>query len=90
MFAALKNNANKILDTVKNLDKTRKEKKRLESEYTILQEEIHLTNIQIRSAYNNFNNATDKDSISYYAYLIKALETRYALLLKQAKKIDYA
>ena len=28
--------------------------------------------------------------ISYYLFLIKALESRYALLLKRAKDIDYA
>ncbi|HHT92846.1 MAG TPA: DUF2508 family protein [Clostridiaceae bacterium] len=90
MIGILKNNATKIFDRIREFDREKKEKKRLEMEYAMLQEELYKTNIQIRSAYNNFNNTTDKDCISYYLFLIKALEARYALLLKQAKDIDYA
>ncbi|NLN03644.1 MAG: DUF2508 family protein [Clostridiaceae bacterium] len=90
MIAALKNNAFRMWDRIREMDRKKKEKKRLEMEYALLQEELYKTNIQIRSAYNNFNNTTDKDCISYYLFLIKALESRYALLLKRAKDIDYA
>ncbi len=90
MIAALKNNAFRMWDRIREMDRKKKEKKRLEMEYALLQEELYKTNIQIRSAYNNFNNTTDKDCISYYLFLIKALESRDALLLKRAKDIDYA
>lgn len=90
MFAAIKNRADKMIKHIKNYDRTRRDKKDKASEYMVLQREIITTNDQIRSAYSNFNYATDNDSISYYAYLIKALEMKYALLLKQAKESDGA
>ncbi len=82
-----------ILESMKNLilkNKTNKLTKIERANYFKLQEEIHSTNFQIRAAYNNFNFVTDNDSISYYAYLIKALEMKYDLLIKQAKKIEGA
>ena len=40
----------------------------------------------IASAYSNFNAVTDKESISYYIYLIKAYEVKYDALVKRAKQ----
>lgn len=89
MLAVIRNISYKVKNNIALLDKEKKDReedKQLKNEYLELQEEIHITNRQIRDAYSNFNFVTDHDSISYYAYLIKALEMKYALLLKKAKQ----
>lgn len=90
MLAAIKNVTCKVRNNIVSYDKEKKERKQSMTEYMELQQEIHSTNEQIRSAYSNFNYATDHDSISYYSYLIKALEMKYALLLKKAKQNKFS
>ena len=52
---------------------------------TIREELIEIKRL-IASAYSNFNAVTDKESISYYIYLIKAYEVKYDALVKRAKQ----
>lgn len=52
---------------------------------TQLRHDLRETNRQLQIAYTNFNAVSDQSSISYYTYLIKALETKYGALLQQAK-----
>lgn len=63
----------------KIIDKTEEEKK------AELVSEIRNIKKRLESMYNNLRYA-DSDLIDYYTYLIKAEESKYDYLIKQAKK----
>ncbi|MBQ8165232.1 MAG: DUF2508 family protein [Clostridia bacterium] len=62
--------------------------KPVECEEDYLRREIRETKEQIELANLHFNDASDKDMISYYAYMIKAFEVKYNSLIRRAKEIN--
>lgn len=76
-----------IITNVKN-GIGKKFEKPVECEADYLRREIRETKEQIELANLHFNDASDKDMISYYAYMIKAFEVKYNSLLRRAKEIN--
>ena len=59
-----------------------------ECEEDYLRRELRETKEQIELAHIHFNDASDKDMISYYTYMIKAFEVKYNSLIKRAKELN--
>lgn len=78
---------NELITTVKNgISKKLAKPEECEADY--LRREIRETKQQIELANLHFNDASDKDMISYYAYMIKAFEVKYNSLIRRAKELD--
>ena len=80
--------ATELILTVKN-NLSKKFSKPPECEADYIRREIRATKEQIELANLHFNDASDKDMISYYAYMIKAFEVKYNSLLRRAKEINF-
>ena len=78
---------NELITTVKNgISKKLAKPEECEADY--LRREIRETKQQIELANLHFNDASDKDMISYYAYMIKAFEVKYNSLIRRAKDLN--
>ncbi len=59
-----------------------------EREEDYIRRELRETKEQIALAHTHFNDASDKDMISYYSYMIKAFEVKYNSLIRRAKELN--
>lgn len=79
MEISLNNSLNKVMNTT--------ETELLAAERANLIIEIRRVKNDLENAYSNFDYADDPLMVDYYTYQIKAFETRFEYLIKQAKAI---
>jgi hypothetical protein len=56
--------------------------------YAVLVDNLHQTNAELQTAYENLQNVVDPDLIDYYIYQTKAVQMRYKFLLECVKKLE--
>ncbi len=64
--------------------------KALASKLNSLKDSINLTNSEINSAIDNFNNVTEPCLIDYYIYKIQSEQSKFSQLLSEYKALESA
>ena len=63
---------------------------KVNSQYTVLINDLYKTRSELANAYSNLEYMTDPDLIDYYIYQVKAAQMRHKFLLTKVKQFEDA